>query len=153
MSGRSSSSEPVAPDLSAENCTFLDECTLKLQHYGPRALMLGDFAYSFQPKSLRGRKDAATKSIDFSTQSLSLSSSFIPQMNNSSVPQRASSRRRVIRSSRPSRTESVAAKFGFSGEDEDTYQEFARLLSNFEPEEMFDIIADVLKEAKKTQAG
>ena len=153
MSGRSSSSDPQVPDPPGDLCTFLDDTTLKFQHFGPRAIMLGDFASTFRPKVPRNRSGVTVKSIDFSTQSLSLSNSSIPALNNSGLSQRQPPKRRVVRATRQSRTKSVASKFGFSQEDEEVYDEFARLLSNFEPEEMFDIIADVMKVAKKTAAG
>jgi hypothetical protein len=39
-------------------------------------------------------------------------------------------------------------KFGFSGEELSVYEDFSRLLAKYEPDEMCEILSDVLKDAK-----
>lgn len=47
------------------------------------------------------------------------------------------------------RRRNATARLGFTQEELRTYDDFARLLANFEPEEMFDIASDVLRQAKR----
>lgn len=44
---------------------------------------------------------------------------------------------------------SATVRLGFTQEELQIYDDFAGLLSNFEPEEMFDIASDVLRQAKR----
>jgi len=50
---------------------------------------------------------------------------------------------------RMERRRNATARLGFTQEELLTYDNFARLLANFEPEEMFDIASDVLRQAKR----
>jgi hypothetical protein len=46
------------------------------------------------------------------------------------------------------RRRNATVRLGFTQEELQTYDDFAKLLANFESEEMFDIASDVLRQAK-----
>ena len=135
MSDQSSSRRPSADYSNA--CSFLDHSTLLFRHNGPRALLLGDFQQFFQPRT--------HLSQDLSRESLSLSGS--SQGRRSSGRLHQSMGRSGI-STRVERRRNATVRLGFTQEELQTYEDFAKLLANFEPEEMFDIASDVLRQAK-----
>jgi hypothetical protein len=49
------------------------------------------------------------------------------------------------------RSEAVRGRYRFSPEEMKVYQQFSELLSNFEQEEMMEIISDALREAKQVR--
>lgn len=53
-----------------------------------------------------------------------------------------------FRITRRSERKSNISKFNFTPDEQTVYEEFARLLSAFEPEDMCELLADVLKDAK-----
>mmetsp|Transcript_2791 Transcript_2791/g.2523 ORF Transcript_2791/g.2523 Transcript_2791/m.2523 type:complete len:113 (+) Transcript_2791:159-497(+) len=53
-----------------------------------------------------------------------------------------------LRISRRIERKSNIAKFNFTPEEQMTYEDFAKLLSAFEPEDMCELLAEALKDAK-----
>lgn len=152
MSGRSSARD-VAPALS-DQCVFLDTGTLLFHHHGPRALLLGDIQAS--SASLSRSRDQI-KSTDLSNrqryQAARVSSPAGSQ--GSSYSSNPATRRftpiqdsRVTRPGRRRDRSNAAVKYNFTPEETRIYEAFISLLANFEPDDMFDIISDVLKDAK-----
>jgi len=49
---------------------------------------------------------------------------------------------------RTDRMQGIGMKYSMSPEEVAIYEEFAKILANYEPDEMCDILSDVLKDAK-----
>ena len=49
---------------------------------------------------------------------------------------------------RTDRVQNISMKYNMTAEEVNTYEEFAKILANYEPDEMCDILSDVLKDAK-----
>lgn len=49
---------------------------------------------------------------------------------------------------RTDRMQGIGMKYNMSPEEVAIYEEFAKILANYEPDEMCDILSDVLKDAK-----
>lgn len=155
MSDRSSTRD-VAPALS-DHCVFLDPGTLLFQHCGPRALLLGDLPIPSSSASSLSRSRDHMRSTDLSArprhQVARVSSPVGSQ--GSSYSSNPGSRRftpqpdsRLGRGVRRQDRSSAAVKYNFTPEETRVYEAFIRLLANFEPDDMFDIISDVIKDAK-----
>ena len=167
MSDRSSPNDQLTPEITTtrshrdEMCYFLDEATLSLKHFGPRAVMLGDIREP-SPSTSVVRERGQMRASEYSRQVPERQPS-MPRASTSSISAGASysgpSTRRFVsppgRSGRSRRYDrgGAALKYNFTPEETRVYEAFIRLLSNFEADEMFDIISDVLKDAKSHFAG
>lgn len=167
MSDRSSPNDQLTPEITTtrshkdEVCYFLNEATLSFKHFGPRAIMLGDLREP-SPSASVARSREQGRASEYSRQAPERQSS-MPRMSASGVSSVTSysgpSTRRFVspqgRTGRSRRLErsGAALKYNFTPEETRVYEAFIRLLSNFEADEMFDIISDVLKDAKSHFAG
>ena len=131
-SDRSSPYELSTSSRVDDNLTFLDDNTLVYRHYGLRAIILGDSTASFSLPNKSMMKGEAAPAAQ-------LNSTRIMSVRNESL----------AGSSRSKRSEEVKGKYSLTPEELKTYQQFSELLSNFEQEEMMEIVSDALRAAKE----
>lgn len=153
MTDRSSIRE-VALVLS-DHTLLLDSGTLLFQHFGPRALLLGDMpsTSSVSPSHdhIRSMELPRPRPSRVSSSGGSQGSSY--GSNPGTRRFAAVQESRLGRTGRRQERTGAAAKYNFTPEERRIYESFIRLLANFEADDMFDIISDVLKDAKSHSAA
>lgn len=124
-------------------CFFIDDSTLVFKHFGPRVIML-----SGNDRTPLTRNKTMNRTVE-----LSRSSSAAKGFTRGNSPVQltmsyADTRQRGRKVRHSDRQEALMNKYNFSADEIASYEEFSRLLSKYEPDEMCEILSDVLKDAK-----
>jgi hypothetical protein len=127
-------------------CFFIDDSTLVFKHFGPRVIMLSD-----TDRNSLSRTKTASRTTDVSrsssiTKGFARGNSPAATLSLSYAETRQATRGRKSRYSE--RQEALMNKFSFSVEELSVYEDFSRLLAKYEPDEMCEILSEVLKDAK-----
>mmetsp|Transcript_25543 Transcript_25543/g.44562 ORF Transcript_25543/g.44562 Transcript_25543/m.44562 type:complete len:157 (-) Transcript_25543:4029-4499(-) len=125
-------------------CFFIDDSTLVFKHFGPRVIMLSD-----NDRTL-SRSKTMNRTIELSRSS-SIAKGFArgnspAHISMSYADTRQGVQRRKTRYN--DRQEVLLNKYNFTPDELSIYEEFSRLLTKYEPDEMCEILSDVLKDAK-----
>ncbi|CAG9320542.1 unnamed protein product [Blepharisma stoltei] len=125
---------------------FIDENTLLYKHYGPRVVMMSPIFQNLnqtRKANLDNSGDMVGTFGGYKIRDLHAS----PSLN--TFGRSIEFKNTRTRNSRTVERKNNIAKFNFSPEEKGIYSEFTVLLSQFEPEDMCELLSCVLRDAKK----